>query len=60
MDIDKALAPISKEIAYLLGEKRGRTISQVFEDNTGISKDLFHLGLLFGGVYLIDRLTSKN
>lgn len=47
---------LSRRVAKeLLGEKRGRSVSQMVEDSTGISKDFFHLLLAAAAVALLTR-----
>lgn len=41
-----------------LGERKGRSVSQIVEDNTGISKGAFHVLLALGIIAYLNR--NKN
>jgi hypothetical protein len=59
--IDEALAPFSKWLAKsAFNEKYNRTLSQKVEDEVGISKNLFHLGLGIVGIGLFATLMSSR
>ena len=45
--------------ASLLGERRGRSISQIVEDTSGVSKEAFHLLLIVAAGTLLVRSSNR-
>lgn len=59
--IDDVLSPISKWLATsFFNEKKGRTLSQKVEDEMGIPKDIFHIGLGIVGIILLGNSFRLN
>ena len=62
INIDNMLAPFSKVIARtFFNEKFDRTLSQKVEDEIGIPKKIFHVGLgIVGAIILANYINSRD